>query len=106
MITLASVGKGAREGTRMGLWGAAQAIAFGCGGVVGTAAVDVARHFLGSPAAAYSLLFAIQGVLFILATGLAVRLTAAAALSGQDEQSELSFNASAQAVGEAGARMT
>ncbi len=47
MISLASVGKGAREGTRMGLWGAAQAIAFGCGGVVGTAAVDVARHFPG-----------------------------------------------------------
>ena len=106
MITLASVGKGAREGTRMGLWGAAQAIAFGCGGVVGTAAVDVARHFLGSPSAAYSLLFAVQGVLFILATGLAVRLTAAAALSGQGQDSELSFNASAQAVGEAGARMT
>jgi len=106
MISLASVGKGAREGTRMGLWGAAQAIAFGCGGVVGTAAVDVARHVLGSPASAYSLLFAVQGVLFVLATGLAVRLTAAAALSRQDDSSELSFNASAQAVGEAGARMT
>ena len=106
MISLASVGKGAREGTRMGLWGAAQAIAFGCGGVVGTAAVDVARHVLGSPSAAYSLLFAVQGVLFILATGLAVRLTSAAALLGQDQPSELSYNASAQAVGEAGARMT
>lgn len=106
MISLASVGKGAREGTRMGLWGAAQAIAFGCGGVVGTAAVDVARHVLGSPSAAYSLLFAFQGVLFILATGLAVRLTSAAALLGQDQPSELSYNASAQAVGEAGARMT
>ena len=106
MISLASVGKGAREGTRMGLWGAAQAIAFGCGGVIGTAAVDVARHFLGSPSAAYSLLFAVQGVLFLLATGLAVRLTAAAALAGQDQDSEVSFNASAQAVGEAGARMT
>ena len=63
-------------------------------------------HFLGSPAAAYSLLFAVQGVLFFLATGLAVRLTAAAALAGQEQDSELSFNASAQAVGEAGARMT
>ncbi len=90
----------------MGLWGAAQAIAFGCGGVIGTAAVDVARHFLGSPAAAYSLLFAVQGILFVLASGLAIRLTAAAALAGQDQLSESSFNASAQAVGEAGARMT
>jgi MFS transporter, BCD family, chlorophyll transporter len=107
MITLASVGKGSREGVRMGLWGAAQAVAFGCGGVIGTAAVDVARYFLGSPAAAYSLLFAMQGVLFIVASGLAIRLTAAAALAAQaEENSEVSLNTSAQAVGEAGARMT
>jgi BCD family chlorophyll transporter-like MFS transporter len=106
MISLASVGKGAREGVRMGLWGAAQAIAFGFGGVIGTAAVDVARHFLGTPSAAYSLLFAVQGVLFVFATGLAVRLTAATALPAQDQDSELSYNTSAQAVGEAGARMT
>ncbi len=107
MIALASVGKGAREGVRMGLWGAAQAVAFGFGGVIGTAAVDVARHFLGAPSAAYSLLFAMQGVLFVFASGLALRLTAAAALAAQaEENSELSFNTSAQAVGEAGARMT
>ena len=106
MILLASVGKGAREGTRMGLWGAAQAIAFGLGGVVGTASVDVARHVLGSPAAAYSLLFVVQGVLFVVASVLAIRLTSGAALSEQEQPSDLSFNASAQAVGEAGARMT
>ena len=86
MISLASVGKGAREGVRMGLWGAAQAIAFGFGGVIGTAAVDVARYVLGSPSAAYSLLFAMQGVLFIFASGLAFRLTAAAALAAQDQE--------------------
>ena len=64
MISLASVGKGAREGVRMGLWGAAQAIAFGFGGVIGTAAVDVARYGLGSPSAAYSLSFRHAGRAF------------------------------------------
>jgi BCD family chlorophyll transporter-like MFS transporter len=78
MISMASIGKGSREGVRMGMWGAAQAVAFGLGGVVGTASVDIARVALGSAAAAYSLLFIIQGVLFAFSTYLAFRLTAAA----------------------------
>lgn len=106
MITLASVGKGAREGVRLGLWGAAQAVAFGFGGVIGTMLVDLARHILGAPAPAYSLLFAVQGVLFIAAAALAVRLTAAAAQASLEQDSELSLKSSAQAVGEAGVRMT
>jgi MFS transporter, BCD family, chlorophyll transporter len=106
MITLASVGKGAREGVRLGIWGAAQAVAFGFGGVIGTMAVDVARHILGAPAPAYSLLFAAQGVLFIFAAALAVRLTAAAAQASLDQEPDLSLKSSAQAVGEAGVRMT
>ena len=32
-----------REGTRMGLWGAAQAVAFGCGGLGATALSDTVR---------------------------------------------------------------
>ena len=43
MMTLASQGQGSREGTRMGLWGAAQAIAFGLGGFAGTILVDLAE---------------------------------------------------------------
>jgi MFS transporter, BCD family, chlorophyll transporter len=107
MISLANVGKPGREGVRMGLWGAGQAIAFGSGGVIGGAAVDIARHFLGTPSAAYSLLFAVQGALFVIASGLAFRLTAAVAQAVQRQESELSLEStSAQAVGEAGARMT
>ena len=34
-----------REGVRMGLWGAAQAVAFGLGGILGTAASDLPRTF-------------------------------------------------------------
>jgi BCD family chlorophyll transporter-like MFS transporter len=73
---MALVGKGApaREGVRMGLWGAAQAFAFGLGGFLGAGASDLARHFLGSPAAAYGTVFAIEGFLFLVAAVLAMRL--------------------------------
>jgi BCD family chlorophyll transporter-like MFS transporter len=73
---MALVGKGApaREGVRMGLWGAAQAFAFGLGGFLGAGASDLARHFLGSPAAAYGTVFAIEGFLFLVAAVLALRL--------------------------------
>ena len=45
MMALASEGRGQREGTRMGLWGAAQAIAAGFGGLTGAVLVDIARNF-------------------------------------------------------------
>lgn len=75
---MALVGKGAssREGVRMGLWGAAQAFAFGLGGFLGAAASDLARQWLGSPAAAYGTVFAIEGLLFLVAAFLALRLGA------------------------------
>jgi len=48
MMGLANTGEAERQGTRMGLWGASQAIAFGLGGFLGTVAVDVARSVFGS----------------------------------------------------------
>jgi BCD family chlorophyll transporter-like MFS transporter len=74
MMGLAGQGRQAREGVRMGLWGAAQAIAFGLGGFLGAAAVDVARLLLGSPVAAYGTVFAAQAALFILSAALAARI--------------------------------
>ena len=67
------VGRGARrrEGVRMGLWGAAQAIAFGLGGVLATSAVDLGSLFAASVATAYALVFALQALLFVLAARLA-----------------------------------
>ena len=47
MMRLAGEGGAGREGTRMGLWGAAQAAAFGLGGLLGTAASDLAHALLG-----------------------------------------------------------
>ena len=46
MMALAGQGREKREGTRMGLWGAAQAIGFALGGLLGTAAADLSRALL------------------------------------------------------------
>ncbi len=67
MMGLATDGREAREGVRMGLWGAAQAVAFACGGIVATLGSDAARHFLGSPVAAYALVFSGEAALFLVA---------------------------------------
>jgi BCD family chlorophyll transporter-like MFS transporter len=65
----------AREGTRMGLWGAAQAIGFALGGLFGAAASDVARWLIGSPAAAYASVFFIEAGMFIAAAMLAAKVS-------------------------------
>jgi len=74
MIGLASEGRSAREGTRMGLWGAAQALAFGAGGLVGTGSSDMARALFGSPAASYGAVLVAEAALFLVAARLASRL--------------------------------
>jgi BCD family chlorophyll transporter-like MFS transporter len=74
MMGLAGSGRESREGVRMGLWGAAQAIAFGLGGFLGTAASDLARHLLDSPGVAYAAVFAGEGALFVVAALLAARV--------------------------------
>jgi BCD family chlorophyll transporter-like MFS transporter len=78
MMALAGSGRRSREGVRMGLWGAAQAVAFGAGGFLGTVAADLARFLLGSAAPAYSSVFAAEAVLFLVAAGLAARVGAPA----------------------------
>ena len=67
-------GRPSREGTRMGLWGAAQAIGFAGGGVIGTAASDLARWLLGAPGPAYAAVFAAEAVLFIASAWLAASI--------------------------------
>jgi len=76
MMRLAAQGRQAREGVRMGLWGAAQAVAFGLGGLVGTGASDLARWLIASPGAAYAMVFALQALAFLLSAVLAWRLAA------------------------------
>ena len=75
MMGLVGRGRESREGTRMGLWGAAQALAFGIGGIAATGAVDLARALTGSLPAAYGAVFVAEAALFVLATAFAMRLS-------------------------------
>jgi BCD family chlorophyll transporter-like MFS transporter len=79
MMGLAGSGGENREGVRMGLWGAAQAIAFGLGGFAGTLASDLARWLLGSAVTAYATVFALEAALFLLSATLAARVQPARA---------------------------
>lgn len=63
MMALAGDGRETREGTRMGLWGAAQAIAAGFGGLLGAAAVDLMRGPLPD-ATAFGAVFLLEASLF------------------------------------------
>ncbi len=65
MMRLAVGGGGGKEGVRIGLWGGAQAIAFGMGGLLGAGASDLARSIFTNPASAYSSVFFIEAILFI-----------------------------------------
>ena len=67
MMQFASVGSAQREGVRMGIWGASQAMAFGLGGIIGTGLSDIARIVLGDPASAYAFVFFLEGFLFVVA---------------------------------------
>lgn len=73
MMARAGAGRSQREGTRMGLWGAAQAIAAGFGGLMGAAAVDALRTVLPT-APAFGAVFLAEATLFLVAAALAFRM--------------------------------
>lgn len=77
MMQLAGREGEARAGMRMGLWGAAQAIAFGLGGLAGTVLCDLGRLALGAAGPAYALVFAAEALLFVASAVMAWRLGAA-----------------------------
>jgi BCD family chlorophyll transporter-like MFS transporter len=80
MMGLAGAGEQTREGVRMGVWGASQAIAFGLGGLIGALGLDASRRALGDDGAAFQLVFAIEAAAFVLAAALAVKATGSAAI--------------------------
>jgi BCD family chlorophyll transporter-like MFS transporter len=77
MMALVAAGRERREGVRMGLWGAAQAIAFGLGGFLGTAAIDLTRFLFQSPLPAYATVFAAEALMFLVSAWLAARVGSA-----------------------------
>ncbi|WP_342163797.1 BCD family MFS transporter [Methylobacterium sp. SD21] len=77
MMALAGSGGERERGTRMGVWGAAQGVAFGGGGVLGAFAVDAMRLVVADPVHAYATVFVAEGMLFLVAVAVALRLDAA-----------------------------
>ncbi len=73
MMALAGQGREQREGTRMGLWGAAQAIAAGFGGLMGAALVDLFR-LIFSDAQAFGSVFIFEAAIFIAAAAMAAKI--------------------------------
>lgn len=73
MMQLAGEGREKREGTRMGLWGAAQAIAAGFGGLMGAASVDAMRAVTDT-ATAFGTVFVLEAGLFVAAALMAARI--------------------------------
>jgi BCD family chlorophyll transporter-like MFS transporter len=74
MMILAGQGRRSNYGMRMGVWGAAQAIAFGLGGVLGTVALDLGRWFMASDAPAFAAVFTIEAGLFLVSALVATRI--------------------------------
>jgi BCD family chlorophyll transporter-like MFS transporter len=77
MMAMAGQGKGEREGVRMGMWGASQAIAFGAGGFLGTVLADLGRMLIGGQASqgsAYALVFGLEAIAFVAAAWMALNI--------------------------------
>ena len=66
MMTLAGEGKKSKEGIRMGVWGAAQAVAAGLGGFAGTVLLDLMRWVTATDTIAFSSVFFFEALLFIV----------------------------------------
>ncbi|MEM8551985.1 MAG: BCD family MFS transporter [Pseudomonadota bacterium] len=82
MFSLAGMGAERREGTRMGIWGAAQAIGFGLGMFFGASVLDAARISLNDPSA-FAAVFALEAVFFTFAALLAWRVARGPAHEGR-----------------------
>jgi MFS transporter, BCD family, chlorophyll transporter len=73
MMAMAGQGRSGRAGTRMGLWGASQALAAGFGGLLGAAAVDLLR-LVTETHVAFGTVFVVEAGLFLAAAVMAVRI--------------------------------
>ncbi len=74
MMGLATRGQTGNAGMRMGVWGAAQAIAFGMGGLLGSIALDIGRRLTGTDSSAFALVFGLEATLFLISAAVALRI--------------------------------
>ena len=73
MMSLTGDRADGRAGLRLGVFGAAQAVAYAVGTLSGAAGVDVARAAMSSPIRGYLVVFSVQAVLFAASAYLALR---------------------------------
>ncbi|HYW31157.1 MAG TPA: BCD family MFS transporter [Gemmatimonas sp.] len=73
MMALSGDRHDGRAGLRLGVFGAAQALAYATGTLAGAAGVDLARALLDSPVQGYLAVFLVEAVLFAVAASLALR---------------------------------
>ncbi|MEM6491795.1 MAG: PucC family protein, partial [Pseudomonadota bacterium] len=73
MMAIAKAGAIGREGVRMGVFGAAQAVGFGLGQITGGGAVDIAVLLTGDRVVGYAGVFALGAARVVFAATLAVR---------------------------------
>lgn len=74
MMQLATRGRTGNAGMRMGVWGAAQAISFGLGGLLGSVMLDIGRVMTGDDGSAFGMVFALEALLFLASTIVALRM--------------------------------
>jgi BCD family chlorophyll transporter-like MFS transporter len=73
MMALAGDERDGRAGLRLGVYGAAQAVAYALGGLAGAAGSDLAREAFGTPVRGYVAVFGVEAALFVAAAVLALR---------------------------------
>jgi BCD family chlorophyll transporter-like MFS transporter len=73
MMSLTGDRSDGRAGLRLGVFGAAQAIAYAVGTMSGALGVDVARAAMATPIRGYLVVFSVQAVLFAASALLALR---------------------------------
>jgi MFS transporter, BCD family, chlorophyll transporter len=78
MMALTTEAGDAAVGTRMGVFGAAQGVASGLGGLLGAVASDLGRAAFGTVELGYGMVFVLEAVLFAGAAVLAARSAAGA----------------------------
>jgi len=98
MMALAGAAGQARVGLRMGLWGAAQAVAFGLGGFAGAVAVDLIRAAGVSVPAAYGSVFLIEGLIFVAAAVIAMKIAPARAVKSKTGEADTRYSPALQAA--------
>ena len=74
MMQLAKEGGKRKEGVRMGLWGASQAIAFALGSLMGTVFSDLFGYLFQSAREGYATVFLLESAIFGLAVFISLKL--------------------------------